>query len=129
MADQQFLASFGVDIDESGVSRLQKILAENRTLADSLSASFEEPVRRVCRPEDRAEHDGTEEGDRLLHGEREEADPADSERVGDRVCCQDGDGKRSEFVLRDIHPECPGGNEYGPEVRRAFLPAGQPESG
>ena len=29
MADQQFLASFGVDIDESGVSRLQQILAEN----------------------------------------------------------------------------------------------------
>ena len=29
MADQQFLASFGVDIDESGVSRLQKILVEN----------------------------------------------------------------------------------------------------
>ena len=41
MADQQFLASFGVEIDESGVSRLQKILAENRTLADSLSASFD----------------------------------------------------------------------------------------
>ena len=41
MADQQFLASFGVDIDESGVSRLQKILAENRTLADSLAASFD----------------------------------------------------------------------------------------
>ena len=41
MADQQFLASFGVDIDESGVSRLQKILTENRTLAESLSASFD----------------------------------------------------------------------------------------
>ena len=41
MADQQFLASFGVDIDESGVSRLQKILTENRTLANSLSASFD----------------------------------------------------------------------------------------
>ena len=41
MADQQFLASFGVDIDESGVSRLQKILAENRTLAESLSTSFD----------------------------------------------------------------------------------------
>ena len=41
MADQQFLASFGVDIDESGVFHLQKILAENRTLADSLSASFD----------------------------------------------------------------------------------------
>ena len=38
MADQQFLASFGVDIDESGVSRLQKILSENRTLPDSLPA-------------------------------------------------------------------------------------------
>ena len=41
MADQQFLASFGVDIDESGVSRLQRILADNRTLADSLAASFD----------------------------------------------------------------------------------------
>ena len=41
MADQQFLASFGVEIDESGVSRLQKILSENRTLAESLSASFD----------------------------------------------------------------------------------------
>ena len=27
MADQQFPASFGVDIDESGVSRLQMVLA------------------------------------------------------------------------------------------------------
>jgi len=41
LADQQFLASFGVDIDESGVSRLQKILAENRTLAESLSSAFD----------------------------------------------------------------------------------------
>ena len=41
MADQQFLASFGVDIDESGVSRLQTILAENRTLAESLSSAFD----------------------------------------------------------------------------------------
>jgi len=40
VTDQQFLASFGVDIDESGVSRLQKILAENRTLAESLSSAF-----------------------------------------------------------------------------------------
>ena len=41
MVDQEFLASFGVDIDESGVSRLQQILTENRTLAESLSKSFE----------------------------------------------------------------------------------------
>ena len=41
MADQEFLASFGVDIDETGVSRLQKILTENQTLAQSLSESFD----------------------------------------------------------------------------------------
>ena len=41
MADLEFLASFGVDIDENGVSRLQQILTENRTLAESLSKSFE----------------------------------------------------------------------------------------
>ncbi len=41
MADQEFLTSFGVDIDESGVSRLQQILTENRTLAERLGASFD----------------------------------------------------------------------------------------
>ena len=41
MADQEFLASFGVDIDETGVIRLQKILTENQTLAQSLSESFD----------------------------------------------------------------------------------------
>jgi hypothetical protein len=41
LADQEFLASFGVDIDENGVSRLQKILTENQTLAQSLSESFD----------------------------------------------------------------------------------------
>ena len=40
MADQEFLASFAVDIDEAGVSRLQTILAGNRELADSLAAAF-----------------------------------------------------------------------------------------
>ena len=40
MADQAFLASFAVDIDEAGVSRLQAILTENRELADSLAAAF-----------------------------------------------------------------------------------------
>jgi len=38
---QEFLASFGVDIDKSGVSDLQRILAENRDLAASLSAAFQ----------------------------------------------------------------------------------------
>ena len=37
MADQEFLASFGVQIDESGLNRLQKALKDNRTLADWLA--------------------------------------------------------------------------------------------
>ena len=41
MADQEFLASFGVQIDEVGVTRLQSILADNRELADSLAAAFD----------------------------------------------------------------------------------------
>ena len=40
MADQEFLASFAVDIDESGVSRLQAVLEENRDLADEVAAAF-----------------------------------------------------------------------------------------
>ena len=40
IADQEFLASFAVEIDEGGVSRLQSVLEKNRELADSLSAAF-----------------------------------------------------------------------------------------
>ena len=32
MADQEFLASFGVEIDETGVLRLQEALTKNRAL-------------------------------------------------------------------------------------------------
>ena len=32
MADQEFLASFAVDVDESGVTRLKTVLQENRDL-------------------------------------------------------------------------------------------------
>ena len=41
MADQEFLASFGVQIDESGLNRLQQALKDNRTLADDLASSFD----------------------------------------------------------------------------------------
>ena len=41
MADQEFLASFGVEIDESGLDRLQKALKENRTLAEQLASAFD----------------------------------------------------------------------------------------
>ena len=34
MASQEFLASFAVEIDEGGVTRLQSILEENRALAE-----------------------------------------------------------------------------------------------
>ena len=40
MADQEFLASFGVEIDETGLDRLQKALKQNRTLADELASAF-----------------------------------------------------------------------------------------
>ena len=38
MADQEFLASFAVEIDESGASRLQAVLEESRKLAGDLSS-------------------------------------------------------------------------------------------
>ena len=41
MASQEFLASFAVDIDESGVARLQQVLEENRDLAGEVAAAFE----------------------------------------------------------------------------------------
>lgn len=41
MADQEFLASFGVDIDESGVSRLESIMESLKTKADETATSFE----------------------------------------------------------------------------------------
>ena len=41
MADQEFLASFGVEIDESGVKRLQAALSENRMLAEELARAFD----------------------------------------------------------------------------------------
>ena len=40
MADQEFLASFGVVIDETGLLRLQEALTKNRALADDLAAAF-----------------------------------------------------------------------------------------
>ena len=41
MASQEFLASFAVEIDEGGVSRLQSVLEQNRELASSVAAAFE----------------------------------------------------------------------------------------
>ena len=41
MASQEFLASFAVDIDEGGVSRLQQVLEENRDLAEEVASAFE----------------------------------------------------------------------------------------
>ena len=38
---QQFLASFGVEIDETGLRRLQEALTQNRALAESLAKAFE----------------------------------------------------------------------------------------
>ena len=40
MADQEFLASYAVDIDEAGVARLQKILDDNRDKAKQVAEAF-----------------------------------------------------------------------------------------
>ena len=40
MASQEFLASFAVELDESGITRLQAALTDNRQLAEDLSAAF-----------------------------------------------------------------------------------------
>lgn len=40
MALQEFLASFGVEVDEAGVGRLQDVLKENKTLAEDLAKAF-----------------------------------------------------------------------------------------
>ena len=40
MASQEFLASFAVELDEAGITRLQAALTDNRQLAEDLSAAF-----------------------------------------------------------------------------------------
>ncbi|MBR4576026.1 MAG: hypothetical protein IKO25_02385 [Clostridia bacterium] len=40
MAEQEFLASFGVEIDETGVEKLQAALERNRALAEDLASAF-----------------------------------------------------------------------------------------
>ena len=45
MASQEFLASYAVEIDEAGVSRLQAVLEETRELAESLASAFESITR------------------------------------------------------------------------------------
>lgn len=40
MADQEFLASYGVDIDEEGVKRLETILKENEKMGKAVSSAF-----------------------------------------------------------------------------------------
>ncbi len=42
MAEQEFLASFGVEIEESGLNRLQQALQQNRELAEKLAAAFDQ---------------------------------------------------------------------------------------
>ena len=42
MADQEFLASYAVDIDEDGIERLESVLESNRSLAESLSEAFQQ---------------------------------------------------------------------------------------
>ena len=59
MASQEFLASFAVDIDEAGVSRLQAVLEENRDLANEVAAAFEAATTAIMEYEAAATGIGT----------------------------------------------------------------------
>ncbi len=48
MASQEFLASFAVEIDEGGVSRLQQVPEENREPANEVAAALE-VMATICR--------------------------------------------------------------------------------
>lgn len=54
MASQEFLASFAVDIDEGGVSRLQSVLEENRDLANEVAAAFSAATAAILEYQDAA---------------------------------------------------------------------------
>ena len=41
MPMQEFLASYAVEVDESGVTRLEQVLSSNRELAESLAGAFD----------------------------------------------------------------------------------------
>ncbi len=41
IADQEFLVSFGVEIDESGLDKIQEALTTNRELAEQMGSAFE----------------------------------------------------------------------------------------
>ena len=41
MATQEFLASYGIQIDEAGVTKLEKVLESNRDLANEVAAAFQ----------------------------------------------------------------------------------------
>ena len=66
MASQEFLASFAVDIDEGGVSRLQSVLEENRDLANEVAAAFNAATAAIKEYEAAASgtSTGSGEGDR-----------------------------------------------------------------
>ena len=66
MASQEFLASFAVDIDESGVSRLQSVLEENRDLANEVASAFSAATAAIREYQDAASGNtgGSGEGNR-----------------------------------------------------------------
>ena len=76
MADQEFLASFGVEIDEGGVSRLQAILEQNRQLAAQVSEQFAAAAKAV------KEYQKTVSGGDNPSGEGTRDDGSGSENAG-----------------------------------------------
>ena len=160
MADQQFLASFGVDIDESGVSRLQTILAENRMLGDSLAAAFDAASESVKAFRESISEDfptlfsgsgygnvsenlfgdytGLKIGLNMTEPKKEiAAFTADAKKPIPLSANASSIVSAARTAMEQVrslfsetfHPECPDGDQYGPEVRKHRFTAGQPKQG
>ena len=97
MADQEFLASFGVEVDKAGVTRLQNVLSQNKELADQVAASFSAAAEAV-----RSYQKAVTEGDNPTgEGTRDDGtgkEPAGGTRTGTEGSHEVGrdDGSRSE---------------------------------
>ena len=106
MADQEFLASFAVDIDEAGVARLQTILSDNRDLANEVAAAFEAAASAIRGYEQAAagKEGSTGEGKRdtgSRNGENSVVPPTAREDVRGRLM---GPLYGTEGSLRDWFP-------------------------
>ena len=99
MAEQEFLASFGVEIDESGVQRLQVALEQNRELAEELATvsveDASDPTRDPIETDNSACHAAADCSD--AHSNHT------ARRAGDTADCGSGHGSGYHACDRSSH--------------------------